>query len=221
MFAACIAVAAVLFLFISANRDYSGRLGELLIGITVALAMESPVRFGRQVLSPTVPAQELRRRSEQAFCSTRSLAPGTGRRDCWRNWKTWSESSLGRYGSCVFLRRRLRRSFLRGSPGLAFHLFLLHSVGQSRRADLLWPLSGASPGAGLACHTALAVPGIVSVQTERLRDISLGFDKDLSNAVLWTEKHAEGEKIFLLKMAKACWRSTFRFSIESRMSSLT
>jgi membrane protease subunit HflK len=59
-------------------------------------------------------------------------------------------------------------------------------------------------------HSQALVPGlhvtlpwpfqeVVSIQTERLREISLGFDKDLSNAVLWTEKHVEGEKSLLIE----------------------
>jgi HflK protein len=36
------------------------------------------------------------------------------------------------------------------------------------------------------------------VETKRLHDVSLGFDKDLSGPLLWTEKHVEGEKNILV-----------------------
>ncbi|HEY0257888.1 MAG TPA: protease modulator HflK [Candidatus Methylacidiphilales bacterium] len=36
------------------------------------------------------------------------------------------------------------------------------------------------------------------VETQRLRDVSLGFDKDLSGPLLWTAKHVEGEKNMLV-----------------------
>jgi regulator of protease activity HflC (stomatin/prohibitin superfamily) len=39
---------------------------------------------------------------------------------------------------------------------------------------------------------------VILVPTERLQDISLGFEKDLSKPLLWTEKHVEGEKNLLI-----------------------
>ena len=36
------------------------------------------------------------------------------------------------------------------------------------------------------------------VETEAVRQISLGFDKDLSGPILWTEPHFEGEKNLLV-----------------------
>lgn len=39
---------------------------------------------------------------------------------------------------------------------------------------------------------------IASVATEPIRDISLGFDEDIGGAILWNEKHFEGEKNLLV-----------------------
>ncbi len=54
-------------------------------------------------------------------------------------------------------------------------------------------------------HVALPWPfeQVFTVETERVRQISLGFDKDLGGNVLWNEPHVEGEKNLLVGNGEA------------------
>lgn len=56
------------------------------------------------------------------------------------------------------------------------------------------------PALGPGLHFSAPWPfeRIASVATEPIRDISLGFDEDIGGAILWNEKHFEGEKNLLV-----------------------
>jgi regulator of protease activity HflC (stomatin/prohibitin superfamily) len=55
-------------------------------------------------------------------------------------------------------------------------------------------------------HFTLPWPAeyVITVETERVRQISLGFDKDLGGNVLWNEPHVAGEKNLLVGMVRPC-----------------
>ncbi len=45
---------------------------------------------------------------------------------------------------------------------------------------------------------------VVVVETERVRELALGFDRDLTGPLLWTERHYVGEQNLLVATVKAC-----------------
>jgi membrane protease subunit HflK len=51
---------------------------------------------------------------------------------------------------------------------------------------------------GLHLHAPWPWARLVVVPTERIREVSLGFERDLAGPVLWTEKHFEGEQNLLV-----------------------
>ncbi len=51
---------------------------------------------------------------------------------------------------------------------------------------------------GLHLHLPWPWGGVVLVPTERVRELALGFERDLAGPVLWTEKHFEGEQNLLV-----------------------
>lgn len=57
--------------------------------------------------------------------------------------------------------------------------------------------AGALPP-GLHVHAPWPWARLVVVPTERIRELSLGFERDLAGPVLWTEKHFEGEQNLLV-----------------------
>ncbi len=51
---------------------------------------------------------------------------------------------------------------------------------------------------GLHMHAPWPWSRVIVVQTERVQEISLGFERDLAGPVLWAEKHFEGEQNLLV-----------------------
>lgn len=198
VFAACIATAAALFVFLSANYDYSGRLGELLTGAAGLLAVEPLFQFAGRFYQP-----RSLRKAPAAVGSSLLLdvlfGSGHGTAGLIKDLEDLAGTKLGEIWILRFLRRMLAPVLFSGLLlGWFSTCFSTIQAGSHGVLVSFGRYGGQPLEPGL--HVCLPWPfqQIVSIQTERFREISLGFDKDLSNAVLWTEKHVEGEKNLLV-----------------------
>jgi HflK protein len=198
-FALMVSLAAgLLFLVLSTTRDFTGWLGGLLIAITSILIFETLVRFGIRYYQPAslraapLPAG----RSvllEAAFGQGEGLLSGVQS----------FERLLGVKFSEVWIVRYVRTTFelvILGTLLLGWLSTCFTSVpAGSRGVRMFWGRYQEKPLVpGLHVTWPWPIERVEIVATENVRQISLGFDKDTSGPVLWTEPHFEGEKNLLV-----------------------
>jgi membrane protease subunit HflK len=195
---ASFAAAGLIFLFLSTTRDYSAWLGWLLIGFTAFLITEALIRFAVRFYQP----KSLRKPPGPAGNSL-VLDALVGRGHGLGSAVKGFEDLLGAKLSEMWIVRYLRQTIeiiIIGTIVLGWLSTCFTSVPAGSRAVRMFfgryqpvPLSP-----GLHVTWPWPIEQLEIVETETIRQISIGFDKDLSGPVLWTEPHFEGEKNLLV-----------------------
>jgi HflK protein len=190
--------AGLIFLFLSTTRDYSPWLGWSLIGFTTFLITEALIRFAVRFYQP----KSLRQPPGPAGSSLvldALFGHGHGLGSAVKGF----EDLLGVKLYEVWIVRYLRQTvelIIAGTIVLGWLSTCFTSVPAGSRAVRMVfgryqpvPLSP-----GLHITWPWPIEQLEIVETETVRQISLGFDKDLSGPVLWNEPHFEGEKNLLV-----------------------
>jgi HflK protein len=195
---AAFAAAGLIFLFLSTTRDYTAWLGWFLIGFTAFLIIEALIRFAVRFYQP----KSLRKSPGPAGNSLvldAFFGNGHGLGSAVKGF----EDLLGIKLREVWIVRYLRQTIeliIIGTVVLGWLTTCFTSVPAGSRAVRVFfgryqpvPLSP-----GLHITWPWPIEQLEIVETETIRQISLGFDKDLSGPVLWNEPHFEGEKNLLV-----------------------
>jgi membrane protease subunit HflK len=195
---AAFAAGGLIFLFLSTARDYSAWLGWLLIGITTFLIMEALVRFGARFYQPKS-LRQLPGPAGNSLLLDALFGHGHGLGSAVKGF----EDLLGVKLREVWIVRYLRQTvelIIIGTVVLGWLSTCFTSVPAGSRAVRMFfgryqpvPLEP-----GLHITWPWPVEQLEIVETETIRQISLGFDKDMSGPVLWNEPHFEGEKNLLV-----------------------
>ena len=181
------AAAGVIFLFLSTTRDYSAWLGWILLGFTAFPIMETLIRFGARFYQP----KSLRKTSLPAGTSL-ILDAIFGRGHNLKSAVESFEDLLGAKLSEMWIVRYLRqtieslllaRSFSAGFPPC----FTSVPAGSRAVRMLFGSYHPVALSPGLHLTWPWPIEQLEIVETETIRQISLGFDKDLEGPVLWNE----------------------------------
>ena len=197
-FLASIATAGTTFLFLTTTRDISPWLGWALVALACVLVIETLVLFAARFYQPAA----LRDNSAPAGSSI-ILDAVLGRGTSWQNCVKSFENLIGtRVGELWILRflGQIAVPVLAATIVCAWLATCLTAVPTGSRGVrvLLGRYKPVPLQPGLHFTWPWPFDQVEIIPTERVRSISLGFDKDLSGAVLWTEKHVEGEKNLLV-----------------------
>jgi HflK protein len=195
---ASFAAAGLIFLFLSTTRDYSAWLGWFLIGFTTFLIMEALIRFAVRFYQP----KSLRKPPGPAGSSLlldAVFGHGHGVGSAVKGF----EDLLGVKLREVWIVRYLRQTvelIVIGTVVLGWLSTCFTSVpAGSRAVRMLFGRYQPVPlSPGLHLTWPWPIEQLEIVETETIRQISLGFDKDMSGPVLWNEPHFEGEKNLLV-----------------------
>jgi membrane protease subunit HflK len=195
---ASFAAAGVIFLFLATTRDYSKWVGWVLIGFTALLIAETLLRFALRFYQP----KSLRKLPVPAGSSL-LLDAFVGHGHGFGSAIKGFEDLLGVKLRNVWIVRYLRQTIeliIFGTVILGWLSTCFTSVPAGSRAVRMFfgryqPVA-LSPG--LHVTWPWPIEQLEIVETETIRQISLGFDKDLSGPVLWNEPHVEGEKNLLV-----------------------
>jgi HflK protein len=195
---ASFAAAGSIFLFLSTTRDYSAWLGWFLIGFTTFLITEALLRFAVRFYQP----KSLRKPPGPAGSSLvldALFGHGHGLGSAVKGF----EDLLGVRLREVWIVRYLRQTvelIVIVTVVLGWLSTCLTSVpAGSRAVRMLFGRYQPVPlSPGLHVTWPWPIEQLEIVETETIRQISLGFDKDMSGPVLWNEPHFEGEKNLLV-----------------------
>ena len=197
-FWAALSVAALLLVEVLTARDFSAWLGWPLIALTLALVAETLVRFGARFYQPAA-LRDVTTPAGRSLLLDAIFGHGKG----WRSAVASFESLIGAKLTELWILQFVRQM---AAP------VILATVSVGWLSTCLTAIPAGSRGVrvvlGKYRPTSLA-PGlhftwpqpfeqVEIIPTEHVRNISLGFEKDLTRAVLWTEKHVEGEKNLLV-----------------------
>ncbi|HEY0256692.1 MAG TPA: protease modulator HflK [Candidatus Methylacidiphilales bacterium] len=195
---ACAAGSVVTFIFLSTQRDYSGFLGWFLIGLSLVLMAEPWLRFGIRFYLPASKRSLPAPVGESVLVD---LVFGSGHAG--KNLIAQFENLIGlkmeEIWAVQFLRDTLLAVIIVGSV-LAWLSTCLTVVPLGSRGVAVsfgqYEASALAPG----LHVSWPWPWgeIDLVETERVREISLGFDHDLAGPMLWTKPHFVGEQNLLV-----------------------
>jgi HflK protein len=193
-----LAAAGLIFLFLSTTRDYSTWLGWFLIGFTTFLIAEALVRFAVRFYQP----KSLRKPPGPAGSSL-VLDALLGRGHGLGSAINGFEHLLGAKLSEIWIVRYLRQTIeiiIIGTIVLGWISTCFTSVPAGSRAVrmLFGRYQPVALAPGLHVTWPWPIEQLEIVETETIRQISLGFDKDLEGPVLWNEPHFEGEKNLLV-----------------------
>lgn len=195
---ASFATAGLIFLFLSTTRDYSAWLGWFLIGFTAFLITEALLRFAVRFYQP----KSLRKPPGPAGSSLvldALFGHGHGLGSAIKGF----EDLLGIRLREAWIVRYLRQTvelivIVTVVLGWLSTCFTSVPAG-SRAVRMLFGRYQPVPlSPGLHVTWPWPIEQLEIVETETIRQISLGFDKDLSGPVLWNEPHFEGEKNLLV-----------------------
>jgi membrane protease subunit HflK len=195
---AAFAAAGVIFLFLSTTRDYSAWLGWILLGFTAFLIMETLIRFAARFYQP----KSLRKMPVPAGTSL-ILDAIFGRGHNLKSAVKSFEDLLGAKLSQMWIVRYLRQTIeiiIIATIVLGWVSTCFTSVPTGSRAVrmLFGRYQPVALSPGLHFTWPWPIEQLEIVETETIRQISLGFDKDLQGPVLWNEPHFEGEKNLLV-----------------------
>jgi HflK protein len=195
---ASFAAAGLIFLFLSTTRDYSAWLGWLLIGFTTFLITEALIRFAVRFYQP----KSLRKPPGPAGSSLvldALFGHGHGLGSAVKGFEDLVGVKLHEVWIVRYLRQTVELIIV-GTIVLGWLSTCFTSVPAGSRAVRMFfgryqpvPLSP-----GLHLTWPWPIEQLEIVETETIRQISLGYDKDLSGPVLWNEPHFEGEKNLLV-----------------------
>jgi len=197
-FWACLAASGAVFLFLSTGSDFSAQLGWPLLALTALLLLEPLARLGVRFYQPKT-LREAPAPAGDSLLLDALLGHGRGLRGAIRRF----ESLAGTKIRDMWMVQFLRESFgivLAAGLLLGWFSTCMTSVPLGSRGVRM--LFGRYQDRALepGLHFTLPWPfeQVALVETETVRSIFLGFDKDLQGPILWNEPHAEGEKNLLV-----------------------
>jgi HflK protein len=195
---AAFAAGGLIFLFLSTARDYSAWLGWFLIGFTTFLIMEALVRFGARFYQPKS-LRQLPGPAGNSLLLDALFGHGHGLGSAVKGFEDLLGVKLREVWVVRYLRQAIELIII-GTVVLGWLSTCFTSVPAGSRAVRMFfgryqsvPLKP-----GLHITWPWPVEQLEIVETETIRQISLGFDKDMSGPVLWNEPHFEGEKNLLV-----------------------
>ena len=189
--------AALLFLFLSGGHDYTDWLGWTLLCFSAILIIEPLIRFSLRFYQPaSLRGQPAPAGRSLLFELHLDMDKVSGRPR--RVSKTCSASNsrdLDRPLSALDDRIGSLGTIVLGWLSTCF----TSVPAGSRAVRMLWGrYQSTALQPGLHVTWPWPIEQLEMVATENVRQISLGFDKDMSGPVLWTEPHFEGEKNLLV-----------------------
>ncbi len=190
--------AALVFLFLSTARDYSAWFGWVMLAGTGFLILESLLRFGLRFYQPksmrTIPGPAGSSPILEAL-----FGRGQGLGSAVRAFEDLLGVKLREMWIVRYLRQTIELIIV-GTVLLGWLSTCLTAVpAGSRAVRVLFGRYQPVPlEPGLHLTWPWPIEQLAIVETESVRQISLGFDKDLSGPILWSEPHFEGEKNLLV-----------------------
>ncbi|MGH8092124.1 MAG: protease modulator HflK [Chthoniobacterales bacterium] len=190
--------ATLVFLFVSTTRDYSAWFGWVMLALTGFLVLEALFRFGLRFYQPKsirpIPGPAGTSPILEAF-----FGRGQGLGSAVQGF----EELLGVKLREVWIVRYLRQTIeliIVGTIVLGWLSTCLTSVPADSRAVRVrfGRYQPVALNPGLHFTWPWPIEQLEIVKTESVRQVSLGFDKDLARPILWTERHFEGEKNLLV-----------------------
>ncbi|MBO0695212.1 MAG: protease modulator HflK [Verrucomicrobia bacterium] len=195
---AAFAAAGLIFLFLSTARDYSAWLGWILIAFTAFLITETLIRFALRFYQPKS-LRKLPGPAGNSLLLDALFGRGHGLGSAVKGFEDLLGVKLREVWIVRYLRQTLELIFI-GTIVLGWLSTCFTSVPAGSRAVrmLFGRYQPVALLPGLHVTWPWPVEQLEIVETETIRQISLGFDKDLSGPVLWNEPHFEGEKNLLV-----------------------
>ena len=198
VFGSLLATAGVTFLFLFTTRDLSRWLGWALLSVPAVLAAETFIRFAARFYQPVA-----LRESTAPAGSSFLLDALFGHGRAWRSGVRNIENLVGARIADLWVLGFLRRSAAPALAGMVVCAWLstcLTVVPTGSRGVRVWLGRYLAPPLSPGLQATLPWPfeRVEIIPTERIRALSLGFDKEFAGPVLWTERHSEGEKNLLV-----------------------
>ena len=193
----CFSASALLFIFTSFSKDFSSLPGWILLNLTFFFVIESVIRMGLRIYQP-----KSKRSSVVAGASVLlGFLKPSGEPSVPPSKKL--KEFLGFEIHDMWIVRFFRQTAL---------YILLGGVALGWFSTCFTAVPLGSRGVLVQCgtyHPKVLQPGlhlsqpwpfsrIKLVQTEKIRTVTLGFDKDLNTPILWNEPHVQGEKNLLV-----------------------
>jgi HflK protein len=197
-FVGCLLAAIAAFLFQVAHFDANVWVGWLLYALVAILIVEPLLGVALRFYQP-----KALRTPPRVIGSSILLDLLFGRRASLREGVSSLEDLLGIKVGEVWIFRYVRESFeaiLVGSAILGWLSTCLTAVptGSQGVKVMLGRYEKTPLSAGLHVTWPWPIERIEIVDSARVRDFSLGYDKDLSGPILWDESHFSGEKNLLI-----------------------
>jgi membrane protease subunit HflK len=194
----CLAGAGLVFLFLSTTWDFGAWLGWPLLALTLVLLLEPFLRLAARFYQPrglhAVPGPV-----SESLLLDAVFGRGEGIQGALASFERLAGMKIGDMWLSRFLRRTLGWIVL-GSLVVGWLSTSLTAVpAGSRGVRIVWgryEMRALEPG----LHAAWPWPfgRIEIIPTEQVRTVSLGFEQDLNEPVLWDQPHVTGEKNLLV-----------------------
>jgi len=193
-----LAASAVLFADSLTTHNFSVWLGWPVIGLTLLLIAETLIRFVARFYQPAA-LRDVNTPAGSSLLLDAVFGHGKG----WRSAVASLENLLGaKFRELWILQfiQQFARPLLFATVMLAWLSTCLTTIPAGSRGVriVLGRYLPASLQPGLHLTWPKPFEQVEIIPTERVRSVSLGFDKDLNGAVLWSENHVEGEKNLLV-----------------------
>jgi HflK protein len=197
-FLVSMATAGVTFFFLTTTRDISLWFGWPMVALTCVLVIETLLRFAARFYQP-VALRDYSTPAGSSIILDALLGRGAGWKNAIKNFEILIGARIGELWILRFL-GQIALPVLASTIICAWLATCLTAVPTGSRGVrvLLGRYQPVPLQPGLHLTWPWPFDQVEIIPTERVRSISLGFDKDLSGAVLWTEKHVEGEKNLLV-----------------------
>lgn len=198
VFAASAASSGILFLFLSLNYDYGCWLGWPLTGLSVILAIEPFILYAGRFYQP-VALRKIPAPAGASVLLDMLFGSGLLAKGIIKEMEELVGMKVGEIWILQFLYETIESVLVIGIIA-GWLSTCISSVPLGNRGVLISLGRYREPVLEPGLHVTWPWPfeQIQIIDTGRIRDISLGFEKDLSRPLLWTQKHVEGEKNLLV-----------------------
>ena len=195
---ACVTVAAVLFVYLSTRQDFGRWTGWILTGLTLALMAETVLRAALRFLQPPG-HREGGEALTNSFVLGALLGRGRGVGEFVRGFEALAGVKVGELWIVGFVvgiaEAALLAALFVGWLSTSLTAVPLGDQGV-RVAFGKFEAKPLSPG--LHFNWPWPFGQIEVLQTDLVREVALGFDKDLARPQLWTQNHYAGEQNLLV-----------------------
>lgn len=197
VFFASLATGGALLFYLSTGWDVCW-LGWTILAITVLLTLEPGLsllgRFYQPLALRTVPAPV-----GSSVVLDFAFGSGRGVAGLVRNLEELAGIKVGEVWIFQFVRESIEAVLVVGIiVGWLTTCVSIVPLGSRGVRSTLGRYEPRSLGPGLHANLPWPLGQIHLLSTRQIREMSLGFEKDLSKPLLWTEKHVEGEKSLLI-----------------------